>query len=68
MQRLNLELDAQLFEQLERSAQDNNLSLEQECLRRLGGGERHSRYIQALVAELRADEKQRRDSEEEEVV
>lgn len=64
MQRLNLELDAQLYEQLERSAQANNLSLEEECLRRLGGGKRHSRYVQALVAELRADEKQRRDSEE----
>lgn len=38
MQRLNLELDAQLFELLERSAQANNLSLEEECLRRLGEG------------------------------
>ncbi|TDF78217.1 hypothetical protein [Pseudomonas sp. H9] len=64
MQRLNLELDAQLFELLERSAQANNLSLEEECLRRLGGGKRQSRYVQALVAELRADEEQRRDSEE----
>ncbi|MDD1014712.1 hypothetical protein [Pseudomonas rubra] len=63
MQRLNLELDEQLFRLLENAAQANNLSLEQECLRRLGGGERHSRYIQALVAELRADEKQRRDRE-----
>ncbi|CAK9890846.1 MULTISPECIES: hypothetical protein [Pseudomonas] len=63
MQRLNLELDEQLFQLLKRAAQANNLSLEQECLRRLGGGERHSRYIQALVAELRADEKQRRDRE-----
>lgn len=63
MQRLNLELDGQLFRLLERAARANNLSLEEECLRRLGAGERHSRYIQALVAELRADEKQRRDSE-----
>ncbi|MGF6591632.1 hypothetical protein [Pseudomonas sp. 2835] len=63
MQRLNLELDEQLFQLLKSAAQANNLSLEQECLRRLGGGERHSRYIQALVAELRADEKQRRDRE-----
>ncbi|QVM95588.1 MULTISPECIES: hypothetical protein [unclassified Pseudomonas] len=63
MQRLNLELDEQLFQLLQSAAQANNLSLEQECLRRLGGGERHSRYIQALVAELRADEKQRRDRE-----
>ncbi|CAI8779293.1 MULTISPECIES: hypothetical protein [Pseudomonas] len=63
MQRLDLELDEQLYQLLERAAQANNLSLEQECLRRLGGGERHSRYIQALVAELRADEKQRRDRE-----
>ncbi|KJK20336.1 hypothetical protein ACIOVF_04220 [Pseudomonas sp. NPDC087612] len=63
MQRLNLELDEQLFQMLQSAAQANNLSLEQECLRRLGGGERHSRYIQALVAELRADEKQRRDRE-----
>ncbi|QBF25592.1 hypothetical protein EXN22_07725 [Pseudomonas tructae] len=63
MQRLNLELDEQLFRLLDNAAKANNLSLEQECLRRLGGGERHSRYIQALVAELRADEKQRRDRE-----
>ncbi|MCW2267756.1 hypothetical protein D3C77_196390 [compost metagenome] len=64
MQRLNLELEPQLFELLERAAHANNLSIEEECLRRLGGGDRHSRYIQALVAELRADEKQRRDSEQ----
>lgn len=63
MQRLNLELDTQLFEQLEQAARANHLSLEQECLRRLEGSERHSRYVQALVAELRADEKQRRDNE-----
>jgi hypothetical protein len=36
------------------------LSLEEECCRRLMGAERHSRYLQALVAELRAEDEQRR--------
>lgn len=62
MQRINLELDSQLYRLLQSSAQANNLSVEEECLRRLAGGERRSRYLQALVAELRADEEQRRES------
>ena len=60
MQRVSLELDAQLYRLLLRAAQANNLSLEQECLQRLEGAARGSRYVQALVAELRADEEQRR--------
>ncbi|WP_175651279.1 hypothetical protein [Pseudomonas sp. Marseille-P9899] len=62
VQRVILEIDSQLFRLLQGSAQANNLSLEEECLRRLSGGERRSRYLQALVAELRADEEQRRES------
>ena len=62
MQRINLELDSQLYRLLQSSAQANNLSVEEECLRRLAGGERRSRYLQALVAELRADEERRRES------
>ncbi|MHC6226955.1 hypothetical protein ACYU03_19665 [Pseudomonas sp. X10] len=60
MHRLVLEVDRQLLQLLERAARANNLSLEAECRRRLEGGERHSRYLQALLAELRADEEQRR--------
>lgn len=64
MQRLSLEVDTQLYRMLQSAAQANNLSVEEECMRRLQGGERRSRYIQALVAELRADEEQRRASEQ----
>ncbi|MDD0972456.1 hypothetical protein [Pseudomonas fontis] len=64
MQRLSLEVDVQLYRMLQSAAQANNLSVEEECMRRLQGGERRSRYIQALVAELRADEEQRRASEQ----
>lgn len=60
MQRITLELDTQLYRLLEGAARANNLSVEEECQRRLEGGERRSRYLQALVAELRADEEQRR--------
>lgn len=62
MHRVSIELDSQLLRLLQHAAQINNLSLEEECLRRLTGGERRSRYLQALVAELRADEEQRRES------
>jgi hypothetical protein len=64
MYRMSLELDADLYRVLEQAAQLNHLTLEQECVRRLEGGERRSRYMQALVAELRADDEQRRASSE----
>lgn len=49
MQRINLELDTHLYRLLKNAAQANNLSLEEECLRRLLGGERRSRYLQAQL-------------------
>ncbi|WP_397449407.1 hypothetical protein [Pseudomonas sp. NA-150] len=64
MHRMSLELDQDLYCVLEAAAQLNHLTLEQECLKRLEGRERRSRYIQALVAELRADDEQHRASEE----
>ena len=63
MHRLNVELDSGLYRLLKQAAQASNHSLEEECLRRLEGGERRSRYVQALVAELRADEETRRANE-----
>ncbi|WP_213876832.1 hypothetical protein [Pseudomonas sp. dw_358] len=60
MARLMLEVDERVYAMLKEAAQVNQLTLEQECLRRLGGGERHSRYVQALVAEMRAEDEQRR--------
>lgn len=60
MHRLVFEIEPQLYELLKSAAQANNLSLEAECRRRLEGQEHRSRYLQALVAELRADEEQRR--------
>ncbi|MGC5702380.1 hypothetical protein J4P02_19460 [Pseudomonas sp. NFXW11] len=55
-----LEIDPQLYQQLLSAAAAHHLSLEQECRRRLAGEERPSRYLQALLAELRADDQQRR--------
>ena len=60
MPRVILELDANLYVLLNSAARANQYSLEEECLRRLEGAERRSRYVQALVAELRADEEQQR--------
>ncbi len=61
MMRISLEVDSELLRLLSRAAQVNNVSLEEECLRRLDGAHRRSRYMQALVAELRADDEQRRE-------
>lgn len=57
---MKVELEEGLYRLLEEAARANRLTLEQECLRRLEGGERRSCYMQALVADLRADEEQRR--------
>ncbi|WP_277962064.1 hypothetical protein [Pseudomonas sp. RIT-To-2] len=61
MKRISLELDSELLGLLSRSAQANHVTLEEECLRRLEGAQRRSSYMQALVAELRADDAQRRE-------
>ncbi|WP_416422876.1 hypothetical protein RAM80_23815 [Pseudomonas sp. App30] len=61
MKRISLEVDNELLVLLNRAAQANNVTLEEECLRRLDGAQRRSRYMQALVAELRADDAQRRE-------
>ncbi|WAH60191.1 hypothetical protein LZ023_11900 [Pseudomonas silvicola] len=61
MKRISLELDNELLGLLSRSAQANHVTLEEECLRRLEGAQRRSSYMQALVAELRADDAQRRE-------
>jgi 3-methyladenine DNA glycosylase/8-oxoguanine DNA glycosylase len=55
-----LEIDTQLYRLLQSAAKSNHLSFDEECRRRLEGTERRSRYLQALVAELRADDEQRR--------
>ncbi|MNG79733.1 hypothetical protein D3C76_609250 [compost metagenome] len=55
MHRLTIEVDRQLYRQLEQAAQVHHLSLEAECRRRLSGLECQSRYLQALLAEMRAD-------------
>lgn len=60
MHRLVIEVDQHLYKLLENAARAHHLSLEAECRRRLGSGEVHSRYLQALLAELRAEEEQRR--------
>ncbi|AUM68540.1 MULTISPECIES: hypothetical protein [Pseudomonas] len=60
MARVTLELDRQLYLTLLEAAKANQVSLEEECCRRLEGRTWRSRYLQALVAELRADDEQRR--------
>ncbi|ROM99176.1 hypothetical protein [Pseudomonas brassicacearum] len=55
-----LEIDAQLYRLLQSAAARNHVSLEEECRRRLEGQEWRSPYLHALVAELRADDEQRR--------
>lgn len=60
MPKLMLEIDVELYRMLQQAARTNELSLEDECLRRLEGGVRRSRYMEALLAELRADDAQRR--------
>lgn len=57
---LEIEIDTQLYRLLKSSAETNHVSLEEECCRRLAGAERRSRYLQALLADLRAEDEQRR--------
>jgi len=59
MHRLCIEVDAGLYGLLEQAARASHLSVEEECLRRLEGGDRRSRYLQAVIADLRADDAQR---------
>lgn len=58
MPRLIVELDTDLYRMLQEAARINQLSLQEECVRRLEGGRRRSRYMEALLAELRADDAQ----------
>lgn len=51
MHRLVIEVDRQLYQQLEHAAQVHHVSLEAECLRRLAALECQSPYLQALLAE-----------------
>lgn len=60
MPRLIVELDTDLYRMLQEAARINQLSLQEECVRRLEGGGRRSRYMEALLADLRADDAQRR--------
>ncbi|MGG2397527.1 hypothetical protein ACJRW5_11370 [Pseudomonas sp. SH1-B] len=60
MPKLILDVEAELYDMLQQAARTNQLSLQDECLRRLEGGVRRSRYMEALLAELRADDAQRR--------
>jgi len=60
MPKVTLEIDLDLYRVLQQAARSNNLSLEDECLRRLEGGARRSRYMEALLADLRADDERRR--------
>ncbi|SDG92100.1 hypothetical protein SAMN05216603_104261 [Pseudomonas benzenivorans] len=60
MPKLTLDVDLELYRLLQQAARTNQLSLQDECVRRLEGGVRRSRYVDALLAELRADDQQRR--------
>lgn len=60
MEIIKLEVDQDLFRSLREAARSNHLTLEQECVKRLNQNGRRSYYLQALVAELRAEDQQRR--------
>jgi hypothetical protein len=60
MPKITLELDRELYRLLQQAARSNGLSLADECQRRLEGGVRRSRHMEALLADLRADVGQRR--------
>ena len=60
MTRVILEIDTRLYQLLKSSAETHHLSLEEECCRRLQRSEHRSHYLQALLAELRAEDEQRR--------
>jgi hypothetical protein len=60
MEIIRLEVDQDLFRSLTEAARNNDSTLEQECMRRLKQNARRSYYLQALVAELRAEDQQRR--------
>ena len=64
MHRLVIEVDRQLYQQLENAAQVHHVSLEVECRRRLAALDCQSPYLQALLAEMRADEGPRRAEDE----
>jgi hypothetical protein len=59
MPRLVLELDLDLYRLLVQAASSNGLSLADECRWRLEGGARRSRFMEALLTELRADDEPR---------
>ena len=60
MPKLILEIETDLYSKLQQAARSSQLSLEDECMRRLEGGRQRSRYMEALLAELRANDAQRR--------
>lgn len=60
MPMLNIEVDLDLYRLLLQTARTNGLSLQDECLRRLDGGGRRSRYLEALLAELGTDDEPQR--------
>ncbi|SDT45605.1 hypothetical protein SAMN05216496_4685 [Pseudomonas sp. Z003-0.4C(8344-21)] len=60
MARVVLEIDTQLYRMLPAAAETSQISLEEERCRGLAGGECRSQYLQALLAELRAEDEQRR--------
>lgn len=60
MPKLTLDLELDLYRLLQQAACTNQLSLEEECLRRLDAGARRSHYMDALLADLRADDEQQR--------
>jgi hypothetical protein len=62
MPKVTLDIELDLYRMLLQAARANDLSLEEECQRRLEGGARRSRHLEALLAELRVEDGQRRTS------
>ena len=55
MPEIKLTVSIELYRLLQHSARSSGVSLEEECLQRLEGGARRSRYVQALITELQAE-------------
>lgn len=60
MKVIRLEVDQDLYRRLNEAARRSHSTVAQECIRRLSQNGRRSYYLQALVAELRAEDQQRR--------
>lgn len=56
MPKLTLEVDLDLYRLLLQAVRENHSELEDECIRRLEGGLRRSRFLHSLLSELQQEQ------------